>query len=167
MKTPHFDAQSRIETPLGPLTLAATARGLALAWFDGQAHRSKTIAAPLVPGHPHLAQAAREFEAYWRDAHARFTVPLDPQGTTFQQAVWQVLRGIAPGRLATYGEVAARIGKPAAVRAVGAAIGRNPIGIIVPCHRVVGRDGSLTGYAAGLPRKQALLEREGALPARA
>jgi methylated-DNA-[protein]-cysteine S-methyltransferase len=167
MKTPHFEAQSRIDTPLGPLTLAATARGLALAWFDGQAHRSEEIDAPPDPDHPHLALAAREFAAYWRHARTRFTVPLDPQGTAFQQAVWQVLRGIAPGSLASYGEVAQRIGKPAAVRAVGAAIGRNPIAIVVPCHRVVGRDGSLTGYAAGLPRKQALLEREGALPARA
>jgi methylated-DNA-[protein]-cysteine S-methyltransferase len=143
--------------------LAATKRGLALAWFDGQAHRSDEVDAPLNPEHPHLALAAREFAAYWRDPASRFTVALDPQGTEFQQSVWLVLRGIAPGTLATYGDVAARIGKPAAVRAVGAAIGRNPIGIVVPCHRVVGSDGSLTGYAAGLERKRKLLEREGAL----
>ncbi len=162
MKT-SFVAQSRIPSPLGPLTLATTAQGLALVWFDAQAHRTDTVDAPEDPAHPVLAQAAREFTRYWADAHTPFTVPLDPQGTPFQQAVWQVLRSIAPGELLTYGQVAQRIGKPAAVRAVGAAIGRNPLGIIVPCHRVVGSQGSLTGYAGGLPRKQDLLQREGAL----
>jgi methylated-DNA-[protein]-cysteine S-methyltransferase len=163
MKTPRFEAQSRIETPLGPLTLAATARGLALVWFDAQAHRSDEVDAPLAPEHPYLAQAAREFDAYWRDARSAFSVPLDAQGTEFQRAVWDVLCTIAPGALSTYGEVARRVGRPDAVRAVGAAIGRNPIGIVVPCHRVVGHDGSLTGYAAGIPRKEALLRHEGVL----
>jgi methylated-DNA-[protein]-cysteine S-methyltransferase len=155
-------AQTRIASPLGLLTLATTAQGLALAWFDAQAHRSETVDAPALPDHPVLQQAAREFTAYWADARTLFTVPLDPQGTPFQHAVWQVLRGIAPGTLLSYGEVARRICKPAAVRAVGAAIGRNPLGIIVPCHRVVGSNGALTGYAGGLPRKQALLRHEGA-----
>jgi methylated-DNA-[protein]-cysteine S-methyltransferase len=155
-------AQCRIASPLGPLTLATTAHGLALAWFDAQAHRTETVAAPEQPDHPVLQQAAGEFTAYWADARTVFAVPLDPQGTPFQHAVWQVLRGIAPGALLSYGEVARRIHNPAAVRAVGAAIGRNPLGIIVPCHRVVGSNGSLTGYAGGLPRKQALLQHEGA-----
>ena len=161
MKT-TLQAQTRIDTPLGPLTLAATERGLALAWFDAQAHRTETVDAPIDPAHPHLILAAREFAAYWKDSSLRFTVPLDPQGTPFQQSVWLVLRGITPGALLSYSEVAQRIGKPKAMRAVGAAIGRNPLGIIVPCHRVVGRDGSLTGYAGGLPRKQAMLQHEGA-----
>ena len=161
MKT-TLQAQTRIDTPLGPLTLAATERGLALAWFDAQAHRTETVDAPIDPAHPHLVLAAREFAAYWKDSSLRFTVPLDPQGTPFQQSVWRVLRGITPGALLSYGDVAQRIGRPKAMRAVGAAIGRNPLGIIVPCHRVVGRDGSLTGYAGGLPRKQALLQHEGA-----
>jgi methylated-DNA-[protein]-cysteine S-methyltransferase len=164
MKTP-LAAQSRIDTPLGPLTLAATEQGLALAWFDGQAHRTPDIPAPIAPGHRHLALAAHEFAAYWQDARTVFTVPLDAWGTPFQHAVWRVLRGIAPGALSTYGEVARCIARPAAVRAVGAAIGRNPLSIVVPCHRVVGQGGALTGYAGGLPRKQALLQREGALPA--
>jgi methylated-DNA-[protein]-cysteine S-methyltransferase len=163
MKTPRFEAQTRIETPLGPLTLAATARGLALVWFDAQAHRTDEVDAPHAPEHPHLAQAAREFDAYWRDARSAFSVPLDAQGTEFQRAVWDVLCTIAPGALSTYGEVARRVGRPDAARAAGAAIGRNPIGIVVPCHRVVGRDGSLTGYAAGIPRKEALLRHEGVL----
>jgi methylated-DNA-[protein]-cysteine S-methyltransferase len=155
-------AQCRIDSPLGPLTLATTAQGLALAWFDAQAHRTATVDAPVRADHPVLLQAAREFTAYWADARSAFAVPLDPQGTPFQHAVWQVLRGIAPGALLSYGEVARCIAKPAAVRAVGAAIGRNPLGIIVPCHRVVGSNGALTGYAGGLPRKQALLQHEGA-----
>ncbi|MDP2005566.1 MAG: methylated-DNA--[protein]-cysteine S-methyltransferase [Rubrivivax sp.] len=162
MKT-TLEAQMRVDSPLGPLTLAATARGLALAWFDLQAHRTETVDAPVDEQHPHLVLAARELQAYWAAPQRGFTVPLDPTGTPFQLAVWQVLRGIAPGALLSYRAVAQAIQKPAAVRAVGAAIGRNPLGIIVPCHRVVGSNGSLTGYAAGLPRKQALLVLEGAL----
>ena len=162
MKTP-LEAQMRMDSPLGPLTLAATARGLALVWFDAQAHRTETVDAPVDERHPHLALAARELQAYWAAPKLGFTVPLDPAGTPFQQAVWQVLRGIAPGALLSYGAVALAIHKPAAVRAVGAAIGRNRLSIIVPCHRVVGMNGSLTGYAGGLPRKQALLVLEGAL----
>ena len=162
MKT-TLEAQMLVESPLGPLTLAATARGLALAWFDLHAHRTETVDAPVHEDHPHLVQAARELQAYWAAPRSRFTVPLDPAGTAFQLAVWQVLRGIAPGALLSYGDVARAMDKPAAVRAVGAAIGRNPLGIIVPCHRVVGANGSLTGYAGGLPRKQALLVLEGAL----
>jgi methylated-DNA-[protein]-cysteine S-methyltransferase len=157
-------AQCRIDTPLGPLTLAATARGLALAWFDGQAHRTDEVDAPLQPVNDVLRQAEREFDEYFTGRRREFGVPLDPAGTDFQQRVWQALLKIPTGRLGTYGEIARQLGRPAAARAVGAAIGRNPISIIVPCHRVVGRDGSLTGYAGGLPRKQALLRLEGAWP---
>ena len=159
----QLQAKTRVDSPLGALTLAATDKGLAIVWFDDQQHRTLEVDAPVDPEHPHVAQAAREFEAYWSDARTRFQVPLDPAGTEFQQAVWQVLRDIESGRLSTYGEVARRIGKPDAVRAVGAAVGRNPLGIIVPCHRVVGSNGSLTGYAGGLPRKEELLRREGVL----
>ena len=162
MNTTALIAKTRVDSPLGALTLATTARGLALAWFDQQQHRTETVDAPVDDEHPTLQLARREFAAYWADARTRFTVALDPRGTAFQQDVWMVLRSIAPGALLSYGEVARRIGKPAAVRAVGAAIGRNPLGIIVPCHRVVGSNGALTGYAGGLPRKQALLQHEGA-----
>lgn len=161
--TNAYMAQSRIESPLGPLTLAVTARGLAGIWFDGQDHHPVQVPAPVDAGHPLLVQAAAELAAYWADASHHFTLPLDPQGSDFQQAVWRALLEIAPGALSTYGAVAQRIGRPDAVRAVGGAIGRNPIGIVVPCHRVVGKDGTLTGYAGGLPRKQALLQHEGAL----
>jgi methylated-DNA-[protein]-cysteine S-methyltransferase len=160
MKTP-FDALSRIATPLGSLTLAATARGLAGAWFDAQKHHPGELQAPNNAAQQHLQQAEREFSAYFERRSLVFSVALDPQGTAFQQQVWQALLQIAPGALSSYGEIARRVGRPEAARAVGAAVGRNPIAIIVPCHRVIGRDGSLTGYAAGLPRKQALLALEG------
>ena len=158
-----LQAQCRIDTPLGPLTLAATARGLAAALFDAQRHHPGDLPLPMEPQHPHLAQAAVEFAAYFDSAQAAFTVPLDPQGSDFQQAVWRLLLGIAPGRLSTYGQLARQLGRADGARAVGSAVGRNPVSIIVPCHRVVGHDGALTGYAAGLPRKKALLRHEGVL----
>ena len=157
----RLQAQCRIETALGPLTLGATEHGLAAALFDAQAHHPGELEAPIEPMHPHLQQAAREFSEYFAGTRRCFDVPLDPHGTAFQQAVWQALLEIAPGALSTYGAIAQQIGRPGAVRAVGAAIGRNPIGIVVPCHRVVGHDGSLTGYAGGLQRKAALLKHEG------
>jgi methylated-DNA-[protein]-cysteine S-methyltransferase len=159
-------AQTRIESPLGPLLLSATARGLAGVWFDDQAHHPGPLLAPDDPDQPWLAQARDELQAYWGDAlRARFRVPLDPQGTEFQQRVWQALLAIPAGGHDSYGAIARRLGTPAASRAVGAAVGRNPIGIIIPCHRVLGQDGSLTGYAGGLPRKRELLRREGLLSA--
>lgn len=156
-------AQTRLDTPLGPVTLAATAQGLGGLWFDGQAHHPGALDAPEQADQRWLAQAAGELQAYWRDGKvARFTVPLDTGGTAFQQAVWQALRSIPTGRTDRYGEIAAQLGRPAAARAVGAAVGRNPISIIVPCHRVLGQNGALTGYAGGLDRKRDLLRREGA-----
>ena len=156
-------AQAQIDTPLGPLTLAATQRGLALAWYDKQAHRTAEVAAPLLPQHPLLQLAAVQFDEYFAGKRREFTLALDPLGTPFQQRVWQALLQIPMGRLSTYGQLAREVGVPDAARAVGAAVGRNPIGIIVPCHRVIGSNGSLTGYAAGLPRKESLLRLEGAL----
>ena len=157
-------AQTRFDTPLGPVTLAATAQGLGGLWFEGQAHHPGPLSAPEQPGHRWLAQARDELNAYWNDGHgAHFTVPLDTGGTAFQQAVWQALRTIPTGSIDRYGEIAARLGRPAAARAVGAAVGRNPISIIVPCHRVLGQQGALTGYAGGLDRKRDLLRREAAI----
>ena len=161
MKT-FFAAQSRVHTPLGPLTLAATQEGLAGAWFDGQAHHPGALEAPVDGGQRWLAQAAQELADYFAGRRRSFSVPLDPQGTAFQASVWLALQRIACGQLHSYGAIAEEIGRPAAARAVGAAVGRNPISVIVPCHRVVGRDGSLTGYAGGLSRKEALLKLEGA-----
>lgn len=159
-------AQATIPSPLGPMLLAATARGLAGCWFTGQAHHPGPLAAPEAPEDRFIAQAARELAAYWQDAAGtRFRVALDPQGTPFQQAVWQALLDIPAGSTSTYSTLARALGRPMAVRAVGAAVGRNPLSIIVPCHRVLGSDGSLTGYAGGLPRKRDLLAREGRPPA--
>ncbi|MFY9512522.1 MAG: methylated-DNA--[protein]-cysteine S-methyltransferase [Rubrivivax sp.] len=160
MKNPRIEALARIQTPLGPLVLAATPQGLAGAWFDDQRHHPGEIPAPFKPQHPVLQQAAAAMQAYWNGGPQAFTLPLDAEGTAFQQAVWRALCEIAPGDTCSYADIARRIGNPAAVRAVGAAVGRNPLGIIVPCHRVVGSDGSLTGYAGGLHRKQALLQHE-------
>ena len=156
-----FAAQSRIDTPLGPLTLAATPKGLAGAWFDAQAHHPGVLQAPVDGGQRWLEQAARELADYFAGRRRSFQVPLDPQGTAFQLNVWHALRHIACGQLHSYGAIAQELGRPAAARAVGAAVGRNPISVIVPCHRVVGRNGALTGYAGGLPRKEALLMLEG------
>ena len=159
---PHLTAQCRIDTPLGPLTAAATAHGLAGLWFDGQAHHPGPLAVPVQADHPVLAATARLLAGYFDGSNPTLQdLPLDLHGTAFQQAVWQALQALPHGRTSTYGQIATAAGAPAAVRATGAAIGRNPVSILVPCHRVLGRDGSLTGYAGGLPRKQALLRLEG------
>ena len=158
MKPNDLVAQTRLDSPLGPLTAAATERGLAWLGFD------TPDLGPVPPdaGQRWLAQAAAELARYWQDGQFAFGVPLDLQGTPFQRAVWQALCSIPRGRTCSYAEIAARAGAPKAVRAVGAACGANPVAIVVPCHRVIGRDGRLTGYAGGLPRKAALLAHEAA-----
>ncbi|WP_137919518.1 methylated-DNA--[protein]-cysteine S-methyltransferase [Hydrogenophaga sp. 2FB] len=151
------------KSPLGDMILAATSRGLSGVWFDGQRHGPDTSAWQRDPAHPVLRQAIEQLAGYFAGTRTRFELPLDLQaGTPFQQQVWQALLGIAPGATTSYGHLSAAIGKPAAVRALGAAVGRNPVSIVVPCHRVLGADGSLTGYAGGLDRKTALLTLEGA-----
>ncbi len=163
MKLRDLVAQARLDSPLGPITVAATAQGLAGLWFDGQAHHPGPLDAPVDAGQRFIAQAREELERYWHGGQRRgFEVRLDALGTPFQQAVWRTLLDIPAGRTSTYAAVAAGAGSPRAVRAAGAAIGRNPLSIIVPCHRVLGGDGSLTGYAGGLQRKRALLRLEGA-----
>ena len=157
-------AQAELDTPIGAMTALASERGLVGLWFHGQAHHPGAFDAPTRPDAPAIVAARRWLDAYWSGrAIDTAEVPLDLQGTPFQRAVWQALRAIAAGRTRSYGELAAAAGSPAAVRATGAAIGRNPVGVIVPCHRVIGSNGSLTGYAGGLPRKQALLQHEGVL----
>jgi methylated-DNA-[protein]-cysteine S-methyltransferase len=160
-------------TPLGRLTLAASPAGLAGAWFEDQQHRPTALcgagsaAWPSAPAHPVLRETASQIEAYFSGALKTFELPLDlSAGTDFQQAVWQALVALPRGQTCTYGELSQRIGRPSAVRATGGAIGRNPLSVIVPCHRVIGQGGALTGYAAGLARKRALLQLEGALPVR-
>jgi methylated-DNA-[protein]-cysteine S-methyltransferase len=151
------------DTPVGPLRLCFSDRGLAALEFAGKG-------AALAPGQdappPHLKPlieaAKRELIAYFNGSRTDFTaLVLDPQGTPFQLQVWQELRRIPRGQTISYGELARRVGNPKASRAVGQANGRNPIPIIVPCHRVIAADGSLGGYSSGLDRKRWLLRHEG------
>ncbi|WP_240523270.1 methylated-DNA--[protein]-cysteine S-methyltransferase [Polaromonas sp. AER18D-145] len=218
MKFDTSIVQTRFQSPLGTIIIAATHRGLAGLWFEGQRHLPPELLTPTLgtdvsslppegalrlrpgpsagsgqakagsaapaggekdptpvasrrtatwpsdPDHPVLKEVMQQLTAYFAGQRSRFDVPLDlAHGTAFQQSVWQALLDIPQGGTASYGEVGRRIGKPAAVRAVGAAVGRNPVSIIVPCHRVMGANGALTGYAGGLDRKTALLKLEGVL----
>jgi methylated-DNA-[protein]-cysteine S-methyltransferase len=152
------------ESPLGTMLLAATDRGLAGLWFVGQRHGPDSSGWREDPRHPLLLQAAAQLAEYFAGRRTAFGLPLDLQaGTPFQQSVWQALQAIPPGGTTSYAELGRRVGKPLAARAVGAAVGRNPVSIVVPCHRVLGTGGALTGYAGGLERKTALLRLEGAL----
>ena len=159
-------AQATIPTPLGPLRALAGAEGLHGLWFDAQAHHPGPLAAPAHESPANaaawqaIAQARAALAAYFGGARTLPAVALAPRGTPFQQQVWQLLRTIESGRTATYGGLAQALGRPNAARAVGAAVGRNPISILVPCHRVVGGQGALTGYAGGLARKRFLLDLE-------
>jgi methylated-DNA-[protein]-cysteine S-methyltransferase len=151
------------------MTLAVSEVGLCGLWFDGQRHEPDLARWPLVEldSHPVLCQARDALQAYFSGKSAHFDMPLDLRGgTPFQQAVWQALLRIPAGETTSYGALSQGIGRPRAVRAVGAAVGRNPISVVVPCHRVLGSDGSLTGYAGGVERKAWLLQRENAVSAR-
>jgi methylated-DNA-[protein]-cysteine S-methyltransferase len=162
MKFDTSIVQARYQSPLGSMILAATAHGLAGLWFEGQRHMPDNSTWPLEPGHPVLLLAQAQLTEYFAGTRITFDLPLDLQGgTAFQRSVWNALLSIPRGGTTSYGLLSQRIGQPAAVRAVGAAVGRNPLSIVVPCHRVIGADGSLTGYAGGLERKTALLRLEG------
>ena len=150
------------ESPHGEMLLAATDAGLAGVYFSGQKYFPKDESSWRRNGdHAVLRQAKEELAQYFAGARRRFDVALDPSGTPFQRAVWNAICTVRYGETISYGELARRAGAVGQARAAGAATGRNPIGIIVPCHRIVGADGSLTGYAGGLERKRALLALEG------
>lgn len=156
----YFDT---FESPHGSMLLVASDQGLAGVYFDRQKHHPKKQADwKKNPGHRLLRQAKRELREYFARKRKRFAVPLAPEGTPFQRAVWKAILSVAFGETITYGELARRARYPGSARAAGAATGRNPLGIIVPCHRILGSNGSLTGYAGGLQRKRALLALEGA-----
>jgi methylated-DNA-[protein]-cysteine S-methyltransferase len=148
-------------TPLGEMLLAASDAGLAGAWFTGQHH----FDGPRAPwlrddAHALLGEVSRQLQDYF-DARLRaFDLPLAPIGTAFQRAVWQAIAAVPYGATTTYAALAHAAGASGAARAAGAATGRNPLSIIVPCHRIVGTHGGLTGYAGGLDRKRALLALE-------
>ena len=170
----HPDTQQiRVTSSLGPIRLAASPAGLCGLWFEGQRHEPTQLQGPGVwpmadPGHTVLSVAAAQLAEWLAGTRHDFNLPLDLSGgTPFQQSVWRALQEIAWGQTRTYTELALAAGAPAAVRAVGAAVGRNPFSLIVPCHRVLGASGALTGYAGGLDRKRALLAMEAAAPATA
>lgn len=166
-RLPPLRAQATHATPLGPVLLAAGEGGLAGLWFEGQRHHPGSLDAPEAPRHPVLLATRRALDRFWQgDAQAFDDLPLDLLGTPFQRAVWAALRRIPVGATCSYGELAQQAGRASASRAVGAAVGRNPVSIIVPCHRVLGSDGALTGYAGGVERKQALLQHEAGMAAR-
>ena len=151
-----------VATRLGSYVLAAGTDGLVGVWRTDQKHfpRAERLGPAATAPHPVLDDAAQQLQDYLAGTREAFTLPLAAEGTEFQQRVWRALLDIPHGETRSYGELAAAVGSPGAARAVGLANGRNPIGIIVPCHRVIGANGSLTGYGGGLERKQLLLDLE-------
>ena len=153
-----------IESPVGPLLLAADDNGLRLIEFHTPRHPIAKLADWHEAAHPVLQRTHAQLDEYFAATRTRFDLPLAPRGTEFQMQVWHRLAGIGYGDTISYRQLAQRVGRPAAMRAVGAANGRNPLPIVLPCHRVIGANGSLTGFGGGLPTKQFLLQLEGALP---
>ena len=161
MKTNATTLWRRHPTPLGTVRLAARGGALVGLWFDGQKYDAKAGDGwREAPDDPVLREAARQLDEYFAGERARFELDLAPEGTPFQQRVWRAIAKVPAGATTSYGQIAKRLGCPTAVRAVGAAIGRNPLIVVVPCHRILGADGALTGYAGGLDRKRALLALE-------
>jgi methylated-DNA-[protein]-cysteine S-methyltransferase len=150
------------QSPRGRILLVADDQALTGVYFSGQKYHPPIDKKwQRADNHEPLRQTKRELSEYFNGKRTRFTVKLAPQGTPFQRAVWKAIAGVRFGQTIAYGELAERAGYPGSARAAGAATGRNPIGIIVPCHRIVGSNGSLTGYAGGLAKKRALLALEG------
>ena len=156
----------RFDSRIGPLTVAADAHGLRHVLFATNRHPVPGGQAGWTHAPARMADARRQLLEYLDGRRRAFDLALHPRGTPFQLRVWQALAAIPYGQTRSYGEQARGIGEPGAVRAVGAANGRNPLPIVLPCHRVIGADGSLTGFGGGLEVKAALLRMEGALPAR-
>jgi len=150
---------TRFDSPAGPLLLAGDAKGLRRVSFESS-KRSAPPPADWKQNRAAFGEVIRQLKAYFRGELKEFDVPLAMEGTEFQLRVWHELRAIPYGETISYAQLAGRIGNPRAVRAVGLANGSNPIPIIVPCHRVIGSDGSLTGFGGGLPTKKMLLELE-------
>ena len=144
----------RFDTPLGPFRVTTSEHAVLEARFDE--------APCALPSNALCERAAVQVREYLAGTRRQFALPLDPQGTDFQRAVWAALQQIAYGETLDYATLAERVGRPGAARAVGTANGRNPLWLLIPCHRVIARDGSLAGYAGGLARKQALLSMEAA-----
>ena len=152
------------ESPHGRMLLVASGEGLSGVYFDHQKYLPQVEGWRRDARHAPLRQAKQELSEYFGGERKRFETALAPEGTSFQRSVWKAISSVGFGDTITYAELARRAGFPGSARATGAATGRNPIGIIVPCHRIVGSNGSLTGYAGGLDRKRALLALESGIP---
>ncbi len=165
--TPETVYYNDLDSPVGNLRLVADDAGLRAISFEHERH-PKPISSGWIrltnpEASPVITAARRQLVEYFAGTREEFDLPLNPIGTAFQRTVWMALGNIPYGITISYGELARRIDKPAAVRAVGAANGRNPLPIVLPCHRVIGSNGSLTGFGGGLPTKQFLLTLEGCL----
>ena len=158
--------ESRLHSPLGEVRLRSDGESLIGLWFVGQVNDAKDIDDIEIKNDlPIFGQVESWLESYFSGKQASITIPLQPKGTSFQQRVWQILQEIPYGKTMTYGEIAQRIAKEKGVetfsaQAVGQAVGKNPISILIPCHRVLGENGALTGYAGGVHRKEQLLQLE-------
>lgn len=156
----------RYDSPLGEILLAGNGEGLTGLWFAGQKYFAQGLPGDAAPGEDAvLAQTCRWLDRYFAGEDPGPLPPLAPRGTPFRREVWDILRTIPRREVLTYGDIAARLAQSRGIahfsaQAVGGAVGHNPVSILIPCHRVVGRDGSLTGYAGGLWRKEALLALE-------
>jgi methylated-DNA-[protein]-cysteine S-methyltransferase len=160
---------AELSSPIGPLALAASSAGLCWVGFDPGGGRMRSelerrFGSVVFETQPDPAGAVTSLRRYFDgDVRAIDSIPVDTGGTPFQQQVWTTLRRIPVGHTWSYADMAVAVGRPSATRAVGAANGANPVGVVLPCHRVIGSNGSLTGYGGGLPRKVWLLRHEGAL----
>jgi methylated-DNA-[protein]-cysteine S-methyltransferase len=154
--------RTNMDSPIGRIGLTATPDGLAEIWFDGYDEGAPAGAGERDPAGV-LEQATAQLEEYFTGTRTTVDVPLAPSGSAFELNVWALLREIPTGRTASYGEIARKLGDATMARAVGRANGQNPLPIVVPCHRVIGANGSLVGFGGGLERKRWLLEHEGAL----
>lgn len=154
------DASVRASSPVGELIIHSNGRAVCAITNAQPEDQSVPTEAH---GHPELTQAVKELNEYFAGKRTAFTFPMEPAGTPFQKSVWDALLKIPYGKTATYGQIAMAVGNPKGARAVGMACNKNPIWIVVPCHRVIGANGSLTGYALGTGMKQQLLTLEGAI----
>jgi methylated-DNA-[protein]-cysteine S-methyltransferase len=161
MEKPKLMNYQIMHTPIGALRLVSAGGGLHAIEFDGRHGRDDGAR---LHDDPILSACRQQLLEYFSGSRTTFDLPLAPVGTEFQLEVWQALRQIPYGEVRSYKDISTQIGRPKAVRAVGAANGRNPLPIVVPCHRVIGSDGSLTGFAGGLEAKTRLLDLENALP---
>ncbi len=162
MNSPAVREHIILPSPIGPLTLVAEAGQLTALYMDAQQHRpdEDSLGVPGDADDATFAAAARQLAGYFAGQLTEFDLPLAPAGTPFQRRVWAALQTIPYGQTWSYAQLAEKIGQATAVRAVGLANGRNPIALVIPCHRVIGSDGSLTGYGGGLDRKRFLLDLE-------